>query len=68
MMTDIVEYAGRRIRAVTVLGNDGWTWSYSIDDDPVRYSNFGPVRYQDIAVAEAIAAAKAEIDTEALGR
>ena len=65
-MTEIVEYMSRQIRADANLGWNGWNWSYSIDGGPTHYSRYGPQRYEDTAMADAIATAKAEIDMEGM--
>ena len=64
MPAETVGYKGRQIRILTVNEQDGWIWGYRIDDGPTRYCSHAPVRYQDVAVSEAIAAAKADIDGE----
>ena len=66
MATELVEYKGRKIRADANLGWDGWNWCYSIDGGRTHFSRYGPQRYQDTSMADAIAAAKAEIDTEGM--
>ena len=66
MATQNVEYKCRKIRADATLGGDGWNWYYSIDGGPTHSSRYGPQRYQDTAISDAIAAAKAEIDTEGM--
>ena len=66
MATQFVEYKGRKIRADATHGWDGWNWCYSIDGGPTHFSRYGPQRYQDTAMADAIAAARAEIDTEGM--
>ncbi|MEO6746200.1 MAG: hypothetical protein ABIN08_17105 [Caldimonas sp.] len=67
-MTETMEYNGKQISVITVFEKDGWTWSFTIDSGPTRKSRYGPLRYQDLALAEALAAARAEIDTEGLDR
>ena len=64
MAGEIITYRGRSIRASAVHGPEGWLWSYNIDGGPPRYCHDGPMRYQDLAVAAALAAAREEVNLQ----
>ena len=62
MAGEVVTYRGKSIRASAVHGLEGWIWSYHVDGGPTRYCHDEPTRYQDLAVAAALAAAREEIN------
>ncbi len=60
------EYKGRSITVDILKRGSGWTWSYQIDDGPLRESRERPLPNQNVVLNEAIRRAKAEIDRMAI--
>ena len=56
------EYKGRIITVDLLKRGSNWTWSYQIDDGPLRESRDRPLPSHDLVLKEAIAQAKSEID------
>lgn len=56
------EYKGRNITVDVLKRGKNWTWSYQIDDGPLRESRDRPLPSQEVVLKEAISEAKAEID------
>jgi hypothetical protein len=57
-----VEYKGRWITIDVFQRGKGWSWSYQIDNGPMRECDDRPLRSENLILGEAEEAAKREID------
>lgn len=56
------KYKGRNIKVDVLKRGNNWTWSYQVDNGPLRESRDRPLPHPELVLKEAISEAKAEVD------